>query len=91
MPFTEASFENVIIELLRDHFGYEYLYGPDVARNYKQPLHLEPLRASLHDINPSVPQAAIDETVARITTFEADTSGMLPEKTDTSTFSPLFI
>lgn len=73
MPFTEANFENAIIELLRDHLGYEYLYGPDVARDYMQPLHLEQLRASLHDINPSLPQVAIDETVAKITTFEGGT------------------
>jgi len=73
MPFTEANFENAIIELLRDHLGYEYLYGPDVARDYTQPLHLEQLRASLQDINPSLPQAAIDETIAKITTFEGGT------------------
>lgn len=73
MPFTEANFENAIIELLRDHLGYEHLYGPDVARDYTQPLHLEQLRASLHDINPSLPQVAIDETVAKITTFEGGT------------------
>ena len=73
MPFAEANFENAIIELLRDHLGYEYLYGPDVARDYMQPLHLEQLRASLHDINPSLPQVAIDETVAKITTFEGGT------------------
>lgn len=73
MPFTEANFENAIIELLRDHLGYEYLYGPDVVRDYTQPLHLEQLRASLHDINPLLPQTAIDETVAKITTFEGGT------------------
>ena len=30
MPFTEANFENAIIELFRDELGYDYLYGPNV-------------------------------------------------------------
>lgn len=29
MAYTEANYENAIIELLRDHLGYDYLYGPD--------------------------------------------------------------
>ncbi len=73
MPFTESNFEHAIIELLRDHMGYEYLYGPNVVRDYTQPLHMEQVRASLHDINPLLPQAAIDETITKITTFEGGT------------------
>lgn len=73
MPFTEANFENAIIELMRDYLGYDYLYGPDLVRDYTQPLHLELLRSSLHDLNPSLPQAAIEETIAKITTFEGGT------------------
>ena len=63
MPFTEANFENAIIELFRDQLGYDYHYGPDVVRDYSQPLHLELVRASLQDINPWLPKTAIDETV----------------------------
>lgn len=73
MPFTEANYESAIIELLRDHLGYEYLYGPDVVRDYTQPLHLEQLQASLHDINPLLPAVAIEESVSKITTFEGGT------------------
>ena len=32
MPFTEANFENAILEIFRDLLGYEYLYGPSVWR-----------------------------------------------------------
>ena len=70
MPFTEANFENAIIELFRDQLGYDYLYGPDVVRDYSQPLHLELLRASLQDINPWLPKTAIDETVNKIMNYE---------------------
>lgn len=73
MPFTEANYENAIIELLRDHLGYEYSYGPDVMRDYTQPLYIEQLQVSLHDINPSLPNEAIEEAIAKITTFEVGT------------------
>lgn len=73
MPFTEAHFENAIIEIMRDHLGYKYLYGPDVTRDYTQPLHMDQLRASLYDMNPLLPQAAIEETIAKITTYEGGT------------------
>ncbi|EEA91464.1 hypothetical protein [Collinsella stercoris] len=29
---SEVSYEQSIIEVLRDEFGYEHLYGPDVIR-----------------------------------------------------------
>ncbi len=38
MTFTEANFENCIIELFRDKLGYEYHYGPDIVRDYREPL-----------------------------------------------------
>ena len=31
MPFTEAHFENAILEIFRDLLSYEYLYGPEVV------------------------------------------------------------
>ncbi len=70
MPFTEANFEKAIIELFRDQLGYDYLYGPDVVRDYTQPLHLELLRTSLQDINPWLTKTAIDETVNKIMNYE---------------------
>ena len=39
MPFTEQVYENAIIELMRDRLGYDYLYGPDVNRDYHSPLY----------------------------------------------------
>ena len=64
MPFTEANFEKAIIELFRDQFGYDYLYGPDVVRDYTQPSHLEPLRALLHHhINFRLFKVMIDQII----------------------------
>lgn len=77
MPFTEANFENAILEIFRDLLGYEYLYGPDVVRDFAEPLCPEILEDALVRINPSLPRAAIDEAIARIRTHE---SGSLARK-----------
>ena len=77
MPFTEANFENAILEIFRDLLGYEYLYGPDVVRDFAEPLCLEILEDALVRINPSLPRAAIDEAIARIRNIE---SGSLARK-----------
>lgn len=77
MPFTEANFENAILEIFRDLLGYEYLYGPDVVRDFAEPLCMEILDEALVRINPSLPRAAIDEAIARIRNIE---SGSLARK-----------
>lgn len=70
MHFTEAHFENAILELMRDKLGYERIYGPDVERDYTEPLHLEIVRQSLFDINPSLTTEAIDEAIVKISNIE---------------------
>lgn len=77
MSFTEANYENAIIELLSEHMGYTHLYGPDVKREFTQPLHIELVRSSIQDINQGQPHQAIEEAVAKITTFEG---GSLEQK-----------
>lgn len=70
MHFTEAHFENAILELMHDKLGYERIYGPDVDRDYTEPLHLESVRQSLFDINPSLATEAIDEAIVKIRNIE---------------------
>ena len=70
MHFTEANFENAILELMHDKLGYERIYGPDVERDYTEPLHLESVRQSLFDINPSLATEAIDEAIVKIRNIE---------------------
>ena len=70
MHFTEAHFENAILELMHDKLGYERIYGPDVERDYTEPLHLESVRQSLFDINPSLGTEAIDEAIVKIRNIE---------------------
>lgn len=66
MTFTEANFENSIIEIFRDNLGYTYQYGPEVDRDYHNPLYEDQLLSSLETINPKLPQTAIEEAVYKL-------------------------
>ncbi len=79
MPFTEASFENAVIEIFRDQLGYTYYYGPDVARDYTDPIFEDYLEPSLKRINPSMPSEAIAEAIFHLKNFEA---GSLVQKNE---------
>jgi len=79
MHFTEAHFENAILELFREQLGYDYVYGPDVERDYADPLYVDQLRASLQELNPLLPAEAIEEAMVRLRTFEG---GSLVQKNE---------
>lgn len=73
MTFTEANFENSIIEIFRDHLGFQYEYGPEVVRDYHNPLYEEHLLSSLNNINPGLSKSAIEEAVYKLKNFETGT------------------
>ncbi|MEA4967625.1 MAG: HsdR family type I site-specific deoxyribonuclease, partial [Bacteroidaceae bacterium] len=77
MSFKENNFENAILEIFKDQFGYEYFYGPEVERDYQLPLHEELLYGALVNINDKLPQEAIDEALLKLKGFD---SGSLLEK-----------
>lgn len=73
MPgFIEADYENSLIELFQN-MGYQYVYGPDVERDYKSPLYDEILMDSLYRLNPSLPDAAIEDALYKLKNFENGT------------------
>ena len=65
MPFTESNYENCILSLL-ESMGYTRLYGPDVARDYRDPLYEAALLAALPVVNPRLPEDALADAVNRI-------------------------
>ena len=71
MPFlfTEAEYEDAIIELYQD-MGYEYAYGPNVVRDYTDPLYQDRLTASIANINKNLPAVAVDEALRKLQTVE---------------------
>lgn len=71
MSYVETDYEGALIELFRDTLGYRYVYGPDVTRDYSDPLYKEELEAGLARVNPSLPQAALDEALIKLRNLEA--------------------
>ena len=45
--FSEADYENSIIELFRNNLDYNYAYGPDVERDFHSPLYEGVLEESI--------------------------------------------
>ena len=68
--FTEANYENSIVELF-EGMGYEHIYGPEIDRDFHEPLMLEELRGSLQTINKNLPADAIEEAIYKIRNYEA--------------------
>ena len=71
MTFTEEKYENAIIEAFRDTLGYTYVYGPDVARDYTDPLYMDELLTALRRINPDLPETALMEAVYKLRNVES--------------------
>ena len=69
MAYTEANYENAVIQLI-EQLGYTHVYGPDVVRDYTDPLYSEVLEGSLIAVNPDVPQAAINEALFKLRKIE---------------------
>jgi len=73
MPYTEANYENAVIEVFRDTLGYGYAYGPDIMRDYADPLYLDELRPALQRVNTKLPEGALTEAVYKLRNFEGGT------------------
>lgn len=69
MAYTEANYENAVIQLI-EQLGYTHVYGPDVVRDYTDPLYSEVLEGALIAVNPGIPQAAINEALFKLRNIE---------------------
>lgn len=71
MPgYTEADYENSVIELFENDLGYEYAYGPDIERDFYSPLYEEVLLDSLYHLNRGLPDDAISDALFKLKNFE---------------------
>ena len=61
--YTEANYENSVIELFRNDLGYEYVYGPDIERDFYNPLYEDVLLDSLYRLNRDLPDDAIQDAL----------------------------
>lgn len=78
MTFTEADYENSIIELFQN-MGYQYAYGPDVERDFYSPLYNDVLVEYIHRLNPSLPEDAVSDALYKLKNYE---NGDLVEKNE---------
>lgn len=75
--YTEADYENSVIELFKNDLGYEHIYGYDVDRDFYSPLYEEVLIDSLYHLNRGLSDDAIQEALYKLKTFE---NGKLVQK-----------
>lgn len=68
--YTEADYENSVIELFRNDLGYEYAYGPDIERDFHSPLYEEVLEDVLYRLNRGLPSDAIQDAIFKLKNFE---------------------
>lgn len=68
--FSEANYENAIIDLFQSNMGYDYVYGPDIDRNFSSPLYDDVLGESLRRLNPKAPYDAIQDALHKLRNFE---------------------
>ena len=69
MAYTEANYENAVVQLI-EQLGYTHVYGPDVERDYTDPLYSDVLEGALIAVNPGVPQTAINEALFKLRNIE---------------------
>lgn len=67
--YNEANYENSIIQLFEE-MGYTHVYGPDIERDYRNPLYDEVLEERITALNPSLPHEAISEALYKLRSFE---------------------
>jgi type I restriction enzyme R subunit len=70
--FSEDTYEQALIELFQSLEGkqFRYQYGPDIEREYTNPLLDDVLQESLQKINPSLPLCAINDAIKKLHQIE---------------------
>lgn len=68
--YDENAYEQCLIELFRGTLGWDYCYGPDVERDFRDPLYEPVLEEAICRINPKADSHAIAEALNKIRHFE---------------------
>lgn len=68
--YTEADYENSIIELFQN-MGYRHVYAPDLEdRDFESPLYEDELEASIRRLNPNMPEDGIKDALFKLENFQ---------------------
>ena len=65
-PVDENFYEQALIELFQE-MGYQYEYGPDVERDYRDPFYAEDLKKGLRRMNPMMSEDVLEEAFRLVT------------------------
>lgn len=68
--FREEDYEKSLIELFQNDLEYEYVYGPDIERDFYSPFYEEVLNESLYRINHGATNDAIQDALFKLKNFE---------------------
>ena len=68
--FREEDYEKSLIELFQNDLEYEYVYGPDVERDFYSPFYEDLLIESLYRINHGAANDAIQDALFKLKNFE---------------------
>ena len=68
--FREEDYEKSLIELFQNDLDYEYVYGPDIERDFYSPFYEEVLIESLYRINHGATNDAIQDALFKLKNFE---------------------
>ena len=68
--FREEDYEKSLIELFQNDLEYEYVYGPDIERDFYSPFYEEVLIESLYRINHGATNDAIQDALFKLKIFE---------------------
>ena len=68
--YREEDYEKSLIELFQNDLGYDYVYGPDIERNFDSPLYEDVLIESLYRLNRDLPDDAIQDALFKLKNFE---------------------
>lgn len=67
--YKESNYEESVIELFQK-MGYEYIYGPDIERDFQNPLYDDVFENSLINMNRNLPYDAILEAINKLKNIE---------------------
>lgn len=68
--FREEDYEKSLIELFQNDLEYEYVYGPDIERDFYSPFYEDILIESLYRINHGETNDAIQDALFKLKNFE---------------------
>ncbi|MBQ9883901.1 MAG: type I restriction endonuclease subunit R [Bacteroidaceae bacterium] len=74
--YNEDHYEQTLIQLFTEQLGYDYQSGYDIQssftdKDYYCPVYVERLRMMLRQLNPKLPQSALDEAERKLLHIEA--------------------